>query len=94
MRAARWFTFMALACLLLPAAPGASGFEEKRFNITPFVGYTIFDRELKEETGAWLSNDMYLGGRVSARLISPLWLDIAGGVTRTTGCNDEDILWT
>ena len=94
MRSPRWLTFMALACLLLPSASRASGFEEKRFNITPMVGWTIFDRELREETGAWLSNDMYFGGRVSARLMSPLWLDIAGGVTKTTGCNDSDILWT
>jgi OOP family OmpA-OmpF porin len=93
MRAFRWLTFM-LAGLLLPVSSGASGFEEKGFNVTPFVGWTIFDKELKSPFLPMLEDNLYIGGRVSARIFDPLWLDIAGGWTTTTDDNDEDVLWS
>jgi outer membrane protein OmpA-like peptidoglycan-associated protein len=83
----------ALATLMLTGVAGASDFQEKRFNIVPFGGWTFFDRELKDPTGLMLNNDVYFGGRVGVRVVSPLWLDLAGGYTPTSACNC-DATWT
>jgi outer membrane protein OmpA-like peptidoglycan-associated protein len=62
--------------------------------VVPFGGWTFFDRELKEGPGLNLDDNLYLGGRVGVRLLSPLWLDLAGGYTPTTTSGDVDATWT
>jgi len=91
----RWLTLTVLAGTLLAQAAGASEFQDRPFNIVPFGGWTFFDRELKAATGPGLKDKVYYGGRAGVRLISPLWLDLAGGVTRTTSSAtpDENVTW-
>ncbi len=93
MRARTWLTFAVLAASLLAQVAAASDFQGKRFNLVPFVGWTFFDREIKAPAGLELNDDVYFGGRVGVRVLSPLWLDIAGGYTGTKGCNC-DATWT
>jgi outer membrane protein OmpA-like peptidoglycan-associated protein len=54
------------------------------------VGWTKFDSEFLDSSGVKRDDGVYLGGRLSARLYSPLWLDVAGGVTKTS----EDLRWS
>ena len=93
MRARTLFTFTALAASLLAQVAVASEFMEKRFNLVPFAGWTRFDKELKQPTGIYLNDDVYLGGRLGMRIVSPLWLDLVGGYTKTKACN-MDASWT
>ena len=91
----RSLTGMILAATLLARAAGATGFQERAFNITPLEGWTYFDRELTGATGPELKDKLYFGGRLGARLISPLWLELAGGATPTTSVlTGGDITWT
>jgi len=83
-RARAWLTFAVLAGSLLAGATTAEDLEAKRFNLTPFVGWTFFDNERRFASGQKLDNDLYFGGRLGARLAGPLWFDVAGGTTRTT----------
>ena len=88
--AKRWFIFTILAATLL-AHPRAASADS--FYITPFVGWTRFDREFKDSAGVedvYRKDGVYLGGRLSARLASPLWLDVAGGITKTK----NDLKWS
>ncbi len=91
----RWLTLTALAATMLARAAGASEFQDRPFNIVPFGGWTFFDSELKASSGPGLKDNVYYGGRFSARLISPLWLDLAGGVTRTTSSatSGDKVTW-
>lgn len=89
----KWFTWSALAALLLVRAAGATEFEEKRFYITPFVGVTFFDSERQFANGRDLRNDMYFGGRAGVRLTRMLSLDLAGGMTETQDCAECTENW-
>jgi outer membrane protein OmpA-like peptidoglycan-associated protein len=93
MRARIWLPLLALTASLLAQVATASEFQEKRFNLVPFGGWTFFDKELKSATGLMLNDDLYLGGRLGVRVVSPLWLDLAGGYTKTSTC-DSDASWT
>ena len=84
----KWFIFSALATMLLVRAAGAAEFEEKRFYVTPFVGWTFFDNERQFANGRDLRNDVYLGGRAGVRLNQMLWFDVAGGYTGTKNCSE------
>jgi hypothetical protein len=66
--------------LLCTDAAGA----EKRLHVTPFGGWTFFDRELRDSTGLALEDHAHLGGRIGLRLVSLLWLELAGGYTPKT----------
>ena len=92
----RWITLTALAATLLGRAAVASEFQDRPFNIVPFGGWTFFDSELKASSGLGLKDNVYYGVRASGRLISPLWLDLAGGLTRTTrlcATCDDKVTW-
>lgn len=93
MRARAWLTLTALAVSLL-AGPANAGSEERRFYLTPFVGWTFFDNERRFASGQQLTDDVYFGGRAGARLAGPLWLDLAGGYTGTKDCLDCTESWT
>ena len=71
----------------------AAGEERKRFELTPMAGYTRFDNELTCDAGAKIEDGIYLGGRLSTRLHSLLWLDLAGGVTEAKS-HGADLTWT
>ena len=90
-----WHSLTALAalavCLLIAPARADDG-DGKRFNLVPFAGWTRFDRELKDNS-PYILDDIYLGGRFSARLHSALWLDLAGGVTETV-TPTEKLKWS
>src|SRR6185436_3202415 len=88
MRAGRWLIFATLAASLLAPMAGAAEFEEKRFYVTPFAGWTFFDSERKFITGADLPNDVYWGGRAGVRLTHSFWFDVAGGYTPVETCCD------
>lgn len=74
------FSIFAIAMMLGPSLAEAAA--EERFQFTPFAGLTRFDREFTDSAGLKRPDDIYLGGRISVRLASPLWLDIAGGITK------------
>ncbi|MBU2502570.1 OmpA family protein [bacterium] len=84
----------ALAAALLVQAAGATDFEEKRFYVTPFVGWTFFDNERLFQSGRNLNDDVYFGGRAGVRLTDLLWFDLAGGYTGTKDCADCTESWT
>ena len=86
-----WLLGSALSLGLLAPAARAQEFEDRRFNLTALVGGTRFDRELKD--GPMLSDHVYLGGRLSARLKRYLWLEVAGGHTKAQTC-DCNAAWT
>ena len=86
MRAHRWFSFIVLAASLLARAAGAEPYEEKRFHLTPFIGWTRFDSERRFASGQDLTDDVYFGGRAGVRLAGPLWFELAGGYTGTEDC--------
>jgi outer membrane protein OmpA-like peptidoglycan-associated protein len=88
-----WLPLIVVAASLVSVAATASDFQDQPINVVPFGGWTFFDRELKEGTGLNLEDNLYLGGRVTMRLMSPLWLDLAGGYTPTTS-RDIDATWT
>jgi OOP family OmpA-OmpF porin len=92
-RASTWLAFTALAASLLVRAAGAADFEEKRFYITPFIGWTFFDTERRVVTGADLPNDLYYGGRAGVRLNQLFWIDVAGGYSEVSTCCDW-VEWT
>ena len=94
MRPRMWLTFTALAASLLVRAAGAADFDEKRFYVTPFVGWTFFDNERRFASGQNLTDDVYFGGRAGMRLAGPVWLDLAGGYTGTKDCQDCTESWT
>ena len=92
-RASRWLIFTALAMSLLVRIAGADDtadqrFHEKRFYVTPFVGWTFFDMERKFLNGGDVPNDFHVGGRAGVRLSHMLWLDLAGGITPVDACCD------
>jgi outer membrane protein OmpA-like peptidoglycan-associated protein len=93
MRSRTWVSLLVLAASLFARVATASDFQEKGINLVPFGGWTFFDKELKSPTGLMLNNDAYFGGRLGVRLLSPLWLEIAGGYTPTKTCN-RDATWT
>ncbi len=93
MRVRHWLTLGSLAAMLMARTTMAAiGDEAKRFELTPFAGYTIFDREFKATPGPGLKDGTYFGGRLSARLHSILWLDLAGGMTRAESRTDN-VTW-
>jgi outer membrane protein OmpA-like peptidoglycan-associated protein len=86
MRGRVWLPLIVLTASLLAQVAAATDFQNERINVTPFVGWTFFDKELKEAPPKLsLDNDLYWGGRIGVRLVSPLWLDLAGGYVPTTG---------
>jgi OmpA-OmpF porin, OOP family len=94
MRLPVWLTFITLAALLLVYATGAAAFEEKRFYVTPFVGWTFFDNDRYFASGPKLNDDVYFGGRAGTRLSYLAWLDLAGGYTGTKDCASYTESWT
>jgi OOP family OmpA-OmpF porin len=94
MRGRVWLLpLMALAASLLATVVSASDFQEKRFNLVPFGGWTFFDKELKSTSGLALEDDIYLGGRLAIRVVDPVWLDLVGGYTPTKAFSG-DATWT
>lgn len=89
-----WLTFTVLATALLVRAAGAADFEEKRFYVTPMVGWTFFDSDRLFQSGEPLNDDVYFGGRAGIRLTDLLWFDLAGGYTGTKDCADCTESWT
>ena len=90
MRGRVWLPLIVLTVSLFARMAAATDFQNERINLTPFVGWTFFDKELKKAPPALhLDNDLYWGGRLGVRLISPLWLDLAGGYVQTTGYNKD-----
>jgi len=86
MRAGTGFIFAVLVALLMASAAQAADFQEKRFYVTPFVGWTFFDTERRFSSGQDLNDDVYFGGRAGMQLAGPMWLDLAGGYTGTRDC--------
>ena len=87
-----WLLWSALAASLLAPAARAQSFNERRFNLVPFAGWTKYDTELNEPPGPMLEDDFYFGGRARARLVSFVWLDLAGGIT-SAGSWSDDKTW-
>jgi OOP family OmpA-OmpF porin len=92
--ARRWISFVTLGAALLARAAGATEFAEQRFNFVPFVGWTGFDHELTRAGGPLLEDTPYFGGRLSVRLFSPLWIDLAGGMTRSKSMGTINETWS
>jgi len=79
-----WFALATLATLLVAGiASAAAPDEEKRFEIGPYGGWTRFDKELKAPNPPMLEDDPHFGGRARVRLFSIVWLDLAGGITKS-----------
>ncbi len=88
------FILTALAATLVVSAAGATAGEGARFTLAPVVGRTLFDREYKTASGAGLADGYYFGGRAAARLLSPVWLEFAGGVTEAKSHETTDLTWS
>jgi OmpA-OmpF porin, OOP family len=88
MRARRWLILSALAMFLLGRDAAARDFEERRFHVVPFVGGTLFDDDRRFLTGGRVTDDMYYGGRVNARLSCLFLVEVAGGFSSVKGCCD------
>lgn len=93
MRARSWLPLFALATSMWMGPTPAQSLEEKRFYLTPFIGWTTFDRERRFSSGQEFTDDVYFGGRLGARLGGPVWLDLAGGYTGTKDCLDCTESW-
>src|SRR5258706_15636805 len=84
MRARVWFMLLALtAPLLAQAAWAKTGFEDKRFQITPFGGWVLYSNKLTYASGQEFQDAAYIGGRAALRLGSFVWLETAGGASGT-----------
>jgi outer membrane protein OmpA-like peptidoglycan-associated protein len=95
MRARGWTLTLVLAASLSAHAAWAKDQTENRFSITPFGGWTIFDRELQFASGQRLKDAAYLGGRVGVRLFPGTWIEAAGGYTSTKpDAGSDDVKWT
>lgn len=92
-RARVWLPLIVLTALLASPRTGAADFQDKRFNLVPFGGWTFFDSELKTAGGLMLDDQPYLGGRVGMRVVSPVWLEFAGGYSPNKSGN-VDASWT
>ena len=96
MRARGWFVLLALAAPLVAQAAWAAktGFEDRRFQLTPFGGWTVFDEQLTFASGQQLKDAAYIGGRAAVRLGYFVWLEAAGGVTSTKpDVGGDDVTW-
>lgn len=93
LRALHGFKVAILAVLLLSGAASVSHADGNVFTLVPFAGGTFFDREFRASPGVNIENHTYYGGRVGVHLDSPVWLEIAGGVTPTTSHENTDIKW-
>lgn len=93
MRARVWLPLSVLAVSLIAAVAMASEPDETRVQLIPFAGWTMFDRELREDNPLRLEDDLHLGGRLSLRMMSPLWLELAGGYTGMKSLQN-DASWT
>ena len=96
MRARGWTLILVLAASLAASAAWAKTEEtEKRINLTPFGGWTIFDRELLFASGQRLKDAAYLGGRVGVRVFPGTWIEGAGGYTSSKpDAGGDDVTWT
>ena len=97
MRARGWFVLLALAVpLLAPAAWAAkTGFEDRRFQLTPFGGWVLYDNKLTYASGQEFKDAAYIGGRAAVRLGSIVWLEAAGGTSSTKpDAGGDDVTWT
>ena len=77
MRVRNWALTIVLLATLAPTAAWAKGETEKRISLTPFGGWTIFDREDKYLGGVRVKDAAYFGGRIGLRLFPGTWLDAA-----------------
>ena len=96
MRARGWFVLFTLAALLLAPTAGVAktGFEDKRLQLTPFGGWTLFDDKLVFASGQELKDAAYIGGRAALRLGSIVWLEGAGGTSSTKpDVGGDDVSW-
>ena len=95
MRARGWFVLLALAAsFLTQTAAAKTGFEDKRFQLTPFGGWTMFDQQLTYASGQEFKDAAYLGGRAALRLGSIVWLVAAGGTSSTKpDVGGVDVTW-
>ena len=97
MRARLWFALHVLAALLAAGAAVAEPIGS-HFQLTPFGGFTMFDPKLRYPgSNAPLTDDLYVGGRLSWESKSWIGIEAAAGMTPTVedlvvGGNDYD--WT
>lgn len=89
-----WLVVATMAAALLARAAVAAEVEEKRFYVTPMVGWTFFDNERLFQSGQKLNDDVYFGGRAGARLTDLLGFELAGGWTGTKDCASCTESWT
>ena len=94
MRSRGWIPLLLLTVTLTASTAFAAGGEEKRCFVTPFGGWTKFDDANQFSTGEQLKDSPYYGGRAGVRLISDLWIEAAGGYTRSTpDVGGDDVEW-
>ena len=95
MRVRNWALTIVLLATLAPTAAWAKGETEKRISLTPFGGWTIFDREDKYLGGVRVKDAAYFGGRIGLRLFPGTWLEGAGGYTSSKpDSGGDDVTWT
>src|SRR5690348_11614927 len=88
MRLPRWWIHAVFAvCLLAPAA-SAGTFEERKFHLVPFAGFTFFDDDRTFLTGDDLPTGGYFGGHANVRLSCLFLVEVAGGYSEVTTCCD------
>src|SRR5689334_385351 len=88
MRTSRWWSPVVFAACLVAGRAHAQDFEERRFHVVPFSGFTFFDDDRRFLTGGELPTGGYFGGRASARLSCLFLVELAGGGTPVETCCD------
>jgi OOP family OmpA-OmpF porin len=96
MRARGWFVLFALAAPFLAQTAWAAktGFEDRRFQLTPFGGWVMYSSKLHYASGQEFKDAAYIGGRAALRLGSVVWLEGAGGASSTKpDAGGDDVNW-
>jgi outer membrane protein OmpA-like peptidoglycan-associated protein len=92
-RARPWFTVTMLAALMLAGFHADSRAQGTRLTLVPFAGRTIFDREFRDDGALDIENGYYFGGRAAAQVISPVWFELAAGMTPTRTRGTTEMTW-
>ena len=97
MRVRGWCLLLALAASWMAhASPAASAVgDEKRFQLTPFGGWSLFSDKLEFANGEKFKDAGYFGGRAGVLLGKAIWIEAAGGTSTTKpDAGGDDVTWS
>ena len=83
-----WWTHAVLAACVLAPAVSAAPFEERRYQVVPYGGFSFMDENRRFLTGEEVPDDAYFGGRASVRMNCAFLFEVAGGFSSVSNCCD------